>query len=317
MTAVGGGVHFGVNYAVGEAVKADAVEKATGWADYFIQAMPRLEDVLTIGKLDSDQAQIVNQAESIGNVFRFKLFDEKGGTVIVSDETSYVTEAASDREHSRTAAAVLASGISDISMKDGTGKADRPPLYVEAYIPITAPDGSRRGVVEVYVDQTSTAALFRATFGTMALALALGAALAFGLPSLGFLLRSWQAREAKRRVEFLAHHDPMTSLMNRASFSERFEAELGAADAAEGLALVFIDVDDFKGINDSFGHQAGDEFLKHSARAMTALAGPRDIVARLGGDEFTMVLPATGREQAVARVEEILQAIRVPLPVGG
>ena len=73
-----------------------------------------------------------------------------------------------------------------------------PPLFVEGYVPIVS-DGRARGVVEVYIDQTGTAQLFRTTFATLAVGLAVVAALAFGLPTFAFLFRSRQVNEARRK----------------------------------------------------------------------------------------------------------------------
>ena len=76
---------------------------------------------------------------------------------------------------------VMRSGISKVSLNDGNGKKNRPPIYVEAYVPIVDGPGGVRGVVEVYIDQTNTASLFKTSFAALSLALALAGALAFGL----------------------------------------------------------------------------------------------------------------------------------------
>ncbi len=169
----------------------------------------------------------------------------------------------------------MRTGISKVSLNDGTGKENRPPLYVEAYVPIVDGHGGVRGVVEVYIDQTETASLFKTSFAALSLALALAAALAFGLPMMAYLLRSRQASEARQRAEYLAHYEPMTGLLNRASFSGKLDSILRGRDSGQSLALVLLDVDDFKAINDTHGHEAGDEFLKHVAKCITRTV-PRD-----------------------------------------
>ena len=96
-------------------------------------------------------------------------------------------------------------------------------IYVEAYVPIVDAQGTVRGVVEVYLDQTKTASLLKTSFAALSLGLALFAALTFGLPMMAYLLRSRQASEARQRVDYLAHYEPMTGLLNRASFTEQLE----------------------------------------------------------------------------------------------
>ncbi len=262
------------------------------------------------------QVDVIKAAEKLGDVFRFKLFDLEGGVVLASDEASYEQEPAATRSHSDSAAEVLRTGRSEIEVKDGIGQQNRPPLYVEAYVPIAEADGTLHGVVEVYIDQTGTADIFRTTFAALTIGLALVAALAFGLPTFAFLFRGRQVSEAKRKVEFLAHHDPMTGLLNRSTFNERLEAGLRGAKGRR-MTVVFLDVDDFKGINDTYGHEAGDEFLKHVARNLAGLAAETDLVARPGGDEFTVALFDRTLEEAVQYVEAAMQAVRQPITLRG
>jgi diguanylate cyclase (GGDEF)-like protein/PAS domain S-box-containing protein len=118
-------------------------------------------------------------------------------------------------------------------------------------------------------------------------------------------------RKAEGQVEFLAHHDALTGLANRASFAQRLDQELKVA-AATGrkLAVLCLDLDRFKEVNDLFGHAAGDTMLITVARAVTDLLDETQLMARLGGDEFAILMPC---EQAVAAgrlAEQILEALR-------
>ncbi|MBL8471331.1 MAG: EAL domain-containing protein [Rhodocyclaceae bacterium] len=106
------------------------------------------------------------------------------------------------------------------------------------------------------------------------------------------------------RIAYLADHDALTGLMNRRRFQQELESRLAAARRFDrGGALLFLDLDNFKQVNDTSGHQAGDSLLRLVADALTALVRGIDVISRLGGDEFALILEETGSEgaQEVAR----------------
>ncbi|APW40206.1 GGDEF domain-containing protein [Rhodoferax koreense] len=117
-------------------------------------------------------------------------------------------------------------------------------------------------------------------------------------------------KEAQRRIEFLALHDPLTQLPNRIYLKERLAQVLALARRRDGLAAVlFIDLDNFKTVNDSLGHHAGDLLLREMARRLSAAVREADMVSRLGGDEFLVVLADIGSREDAAGVADKLLAI--------
>lgn len=130
-------------------------------------------------------------------------------------------------------------------------------------------------------------------------------------------LRDRQAAQA--RIHHLAHHDALTGLPNRLAFMEQIEHQMALADAgARGLALLFIDLDHFKRVNDSLGHLAGDTLLQVVAQRITAVLRASDLVARFGGDEFMVLLSGdTRREDAADVARKLLSTIEAPLQVEG
>lgn len=108
-----------------------------------------------------------------------------------------------------------------------------------------------------------------------------------------------ERRELERRLEYRAFHDPLTELPNRELFCDRLEKALeGAGRRREQIAVMFLDLDDFKTINDSLGHEAGDELLKAVAKRLRACLRPSDTVARFGGDELALLLEDIDRDSA-------------------
>ncbi|MBK4994159.1 sensor domain-containing diguanylate cyclase [Pseudomonas sp. S37] len=121
--------------------------------------------------------------------------------------------------------------------------------------------------------------------------------------------------QAEQELRFLAHHDPLTRLANRAMFNERLDTALAAARRHNRpLALLFLDINDFKQINDNHGHSVGDRVLCTLARRLEGCVGASGTVARMGGDEFTVLLPDCPSAQAVAeQVQHILAVMDEPL----
>src|SRR5437764_872481 len=98
--------------------------------------------------------------------------------------------------------------------------------------------------------------------------------------------------ERTRQLHHLAHHDPLTQLPNRRSLAAQLESALSRAASGQRLALLFVDVDNFKSINDTLGHSFGDRVLQHIAELLHAATGPAGRLARLGGGDFTVLREA-------------------------
>jgi chemotaxis family two-component system sensor kinase Cph1 len=109
----------------------------------------------------------------------------------------------------------------------------------------------------------------------------------------------------------LALHDPLTGLPNRRLFMDRLEQSLARFRGQEETSVLFIDLDHFKAINDTYGHSAGDEALIHVSNALLSCARAEDTVARLGGDEFVILCERTDKQQAEGIAQRILEALHV------
>ena len=128
-----------------------------------------------------------------------------------------------------------------------------------------------------------------------------------------------QLRELEQKLTQLAFHDPLTGLANRTRFAERVVDTLSVAKAEDRTcAVLFIDLDDFKTVNDTLGHEAGDQLLQVVAERITGCLRPSDQPARLGGDEFAIIIEDALTSHAAERVAaRITDALRLPIVVNG
>lgn len=133
-----------------------------------------------------------------------------------------------------------------------------------------------------------------------------------------FVLDLTERKRAEERVRYLAQHDALTDLPNRLLFRDRVTQAIAQAQRSKNLiAVLFIDLDHFKNVNDSLGHQIGDELLQTAAQRLRACVRTGDSVARLGGDEFVISLPALHNGTDVLRVAgQVLDTLREPFLIG-
>ena len=133
-----------------------------------------------------------------------------------------------------------------------------------------------------------------------------------GRPHQVVAVRDLKARkDAEEHIYFLAHHDALTRLPNRSHFNARIDREIAAMTRGDRLAVLCLDLDRFKEVNDLFGHAAGDKVLQIVAARTTALLGERQMMARLGGDEFAILMPDIASPAAASELAEtILEALR-------
>lgn len=124
---------------------------------------------------------------------------------------------------------------------------------------------------------------------------------------------------AQQRIEHLAHYDTLTNLPNRSLFLDRLQQSIIVAKRnKQGIALLFLDLDGFKQVNDTFGHHFGDLLLIKVAERLNLSVRESDTLARLGGDEFTFILnDAHGRQDVAVVADKVIESINVPFDLKG
>lgn len=162
-------------------------------------------------------------------------------------------------------------------------------------LPAGDPDDPRSALVALWYRSTPTRVVLDTYVGTV---------------TVDLVRLARRVAGARRELEHLAGHDPLTGLANRASFFRALDAAWEGRRSTDrgSLAVIYVDLDDFKPVNDRYGHEIGDRVLDAVARRLEAVVRPGDLVARLGGDEFAVLCPGvTDEEEALAVAHRLVE----------
>jgi diguanylate cyclase (GGDEF)-like protein len=299
----------------------DTEQSALNWAQLAGSTVPDLEPVFAGRGLSTEARTQLKRLRHASQVFRFKLFDRQGRLILVSDDLDRVDvggdKAMAGASHDHAPPPSVLTGMNYIVLKR-ENRPDRPAVYSEAYVPVLR-EGRMLGIVEVYVDQVDRAASADRAFARVAGTVAGLLILLMAIAGWQLWRRRLQQREAEVRMRYLAHHDVLSGVLNRTSFHEALQqAGWRRAEGGPGFALLCIDLDHFKDVNDSQGHAAGDEVLRQAAQRLNEAVRHGDHVARLGGDEFAVLQTGVSNAADVSTLaERIVKALAVPYEVAG
>jgi len=285
------------------------------------------------------------------DVVKVKLYNRAGMTIFSTDARQ-VGE--SQRDNPGFHAALNGAAISELTHRDtfDSFEGTRAALdVISSYVPLRGEDGRVEGVFELYQDVTGTVAEIDRTLWRMALVVIVVLALLFFLQL--FVVRRAQEilreqsaalqeanreldrrvrertaaleaeiaerRGAEARLDHLAHHDPLTGLPNRLMFAEQLGRGIARAARAERqLAVLFVDLDRFKEVNDTLGHAIGDELLVAVTRRLSSRLRAGDLLARLGGDEFVCVLEdVKDAHEAGGVADTLIALLSEPFEIAG
>src|SRR5580704_6718874 len=305
-----GGIWVGTKITTDYLLYTDATEGARDWAHLLAETVPDLEQIAAGESPTSASMTLFEWAQKAGGVFRYEIYNREGYSQLVSDHG--VTQVNLSTYSAEAVRALATNGpIVDVRASILAGK---PKFYGLAYVPVIV-DNRAVAIVAAYVDETEKHDVFYRTSLIAALSLCAIAALSFALPALAWYRRTKEKQQADRRIRFLAHHDALTSLANRAQLIESLEAALAVLPSRHnGIAVHFIDLDRFKQVNDSLGHDGGDALLKTIAERLRAVIRIGDVVARLGGDESVVVQTGiAGKTQAEDFARRIISAVTAPM----
>jgi diguanylate cyclase (GGDEF)-like protein len=306
-----GGTLAAVKIATDHLLYQSATSGARSWAGFLAKSITDLEQIAA-GELPSAASMSFFQwAQKSDQVFRYEIFNREGYSQLVADQSKVTLLNLSI--YSAAAARSAATGQPIVEVVEGKSSEPRS-LVARAYVPVVV-DQHLIAVVAAYVDQTVEYGQFHNTFLIAAVSLCLLTGLSFGVPAVALYWRTKEKQQGDRRIRFLAHHDALTGLTNRPYLIEQLEKALAVLPVRGGsLAVHFIDLDRFKEVNDTLGHDGGDFLLKTVAERLRAVIRVDDVVARLGGDEFVVVQSGVSdNHQAKDFAARIILALTAPI----
>ncbi len=305
-----GGILVGTKVTTDYLLFEDATSRARDWARLLAETVTDLEQIAAGEQPTKASMTLFDWAQKAGRVFRYEIYNREGYSQLVSDRG--VTQV-NLSTFSPEAVRALATNGPVVEVRSDT-QPGTPKFYAVAYLPVIV-DNRAVAIVAAYVNETEKHDLFYRTSLISALSLCAGAALLFGLPAFAWYRRTKEKQQADRRIRFLAHHDALTGLANRAQLIEILEAALAVLPLRYGgIAVHFLDLDRFKQVNDVLGHDGGDSLLKTVAERLRAVIRIDDVVARLGGDEFVVVQTGVNvKDQAEDFARRMISAVTAPM----
>ena len=311
LAILAGGTWTIVKVTANHLLDADATSNARDWAGFIAANVTDLEQIANGEQPSTASLAFFDATRKAGQVYRYLIFNREGYSQLVSDHERIALVDLSEFNSEAARAGQLGTPV--VNIKEGSAPTE-PEHFAEAYVPVLV-GGHPVAIVAAFLDQTAQRNNFYRDGLIAAISLCLLTGTAFAVPAAAWYSRTKEKQQADRRIQFLAHHDPLTGLANRARLNERLESALAVLPVAESLVAVhFIDIDHFKEVNDSLGHDGGDFLLETVGRRLTALTRIEDFVARLGGDEFVVIQTGvTGKEQAEAFARRIVAILSEPM----
>ncbi len=271
LTALTAGTWVTMQWTTIRLVHEDARANAHDWAEFLAANVTDLKEIAA-GELPSvTSTAFLDAARKSRQVFRYVIYNRRGYSQFIADRRQIGSVDMS--ELSAEAARAVNTRQTVIDTAEGNDP-DTPEYFARAYVPVIV-DGQAVGAVAAFVDETDQRTLFQNTFLIAVVALSGLTALAFAIPAIAWYRRTREKQHSDRRIRYLAHHDALTGLTNRARLIERLENILAMLPPlGTQLAVHFIDLDHFKDVNDSLGHDCGD-FLLRNVAAQAAQCRPR------------------------------------------
>lgn len=315
---LGFGVVKACSIVADKALQVDAESTSLAVVTSLAHSLNDLPAILA-GRHPSDQTwKILKLASEANNAYRYKIWDRNGNLVFQFDRggAPFLPMTIAGRHGKKTADSILA-GSTFSEAKTGRTSHD-PAYFAESYIPIVE-NGAVIGVFEAYLDMTDDKAIFSRAVLVVEIVFSIAVLVAGGIPGWLVFRKMQDIRRARAEALFLADHDSLTGVANRHGLEE---TALGALELSRRnksvVAVLLIDLNHFKEINDSFGHATGDRLLKAFANRLKSSVRADDVVARFGGDEFVVLQLGLAQPRgAKVLADRLIRILSAPYDIGG
>lgn len=304
-----------MEWAVNTTIKANAENTAIHWASHFDAELQELGTIVERGTLSESQQEVVNAAIDFTEVYSFFVFNPQGGLAFSTDY-GVITPPAEQGKNDK-AQAVLRSGMPLVEIIPRPGGADNPIVYVEALVPALGVDGFPIGVIGLFMDQTESAAVYTNVMSVFGWIIPALCAVLYAFPALAYVMKREQVHARTKKVATLSRFDQLTGALNRQTMSVEAKGRFATRQLDELIGVFFVDVDQFKSVNDEFGHEFGDAYLQNIASLLMKNVRKGDLVGRMGGDEFVVALPKATSADMEQIGNRVVEASRLPFEYRG
>jgi diguanylate cyclase (GGDEF)-like protein len=297
-------------------IQSESRHRAESWASALMAEVPDIKEIVEGRQPTQGSLLFMEQARTIGHIRAYKLYNAQGKLVLASDQI--------ERTHG------FKGSINDIDLNTQQIIGERglafrisertennaPLIITDSIIPMMQKE-KVIGFLHLEADETKRSASNKTTITHLALALFGVLLVGFGGPAAAFLLRTQQKEKAEDQLAYLAYHDDLTGLKNRSAINRLLASSLSKKDQSQ-LVVHMIDLDNFKAVNDTLGHEAGDQLLKEIAMRLRRVCDMQADVGRLGGDEFIVVQPdVKNMNLAESLAGQIIAALKRPISISG
>ncbi len=305
---------FVIHRMIQAAIEDQTKVVASNWVRFFAGSDPDVSAIAERGSLTPWQKRVVQSALAYGDIYSFLVFDVSGHLVYSSDFGVSVPDGNTPADdYALTALREDAIVVSVLTRERWPNRA----VFAHVFAPISDAEGRPTGVLSLFVDQSRVSEKYHGLLDWLAVFVPLLCALFYAVPSVAFLIKRMQERAKSKRVHVLSTYDQLTGILNRHSFHEKMAQIYSGSQRRPCATLCYVDVDEFKSINDEYGHDYGDAILRHIGNVLQISVRPDDLVGRVGGDEFVLFLRDADTLRAERVAARILEAARTPFHFKG
>jgi diguanylate cyclase (GGDEF)-like protein len=288
-------------------LREDAKATSSAWVSMLVERNPDILNFFSDGAPAVQTVHLLDEASHVGDIYRFRIWNAAGHLAFMSER---MTSAGVPMNEKQVAEAFDSGSI--INEVHAGVSPQNVPFFVQSFIPVKQ-NGTVLGVFEIYLDQSDDEILYKRSLFLTEFIIGALVLLAGGIPGYILYRQMVQLRDARAETQFLSEYDSLTGISNRNRLNEAGKRALALGRGSKRrVAILMINMDRFKDVNDEFGHVIGDKVLKEVAKRLRSSIPEEHIVARFGGDEFAVLqigmYQPNGASSLAHRLIEILSA---------